>query len=259
MSIKTEFETLPHSRGFLTLEFAADRIATLWLDNPSARNAMSIAMMHQLPSILEVLQEQTPSLLIVRGRNGHFCAGGDLEDVKSHLLTPQLGTEMCRFMTTNTNALRALPCMIVVVLEGAAIGGGAELVTIADYVIADAGSKIGFLQTRLGVTTGWGGGERLIERIGRTKAVQVLGLSTVYSAQQANAIGLVDEVTLSVDESVSVLINRILKQPPRAFTRLMTWLHRTNENTMELDTFASTWAGAEHCNALGVDQLQKET
>ena len=259
MSIITEFETLPHSRGSLELEFSEDRIATLWLDNPDARNAMSIAMMHQLPSILEVLQQQTPSLLIVRGRNGHFCAGGDLEDVKSHLLTPELGAEMCRFMTTHTNALCTLPCMIVVVLEGAAIGGGAELVTISDYVIADAESKIGFLQTRLGVTTGWGGGQRLIKRIGKTKAVQVLGLSRVYSAQQAKGIGLIDEVTSSVEESVSILKSRILKQPPQAFTRLMTWLHRTNENTTELDTFASTWAGAEHCNALGIDQLQKET
>lgn len=255
------FSMLPHSRGVLELEYTSNRVATIWLNNPEARNAMSIAMMHQLPDIVHRLQADLPSLLIIRGRKNHFCAGGDLTDVKEHLLSEGLGSGMCQFMTRYTNALKEMPCFIVVVLEGAAIGGGAELLTLGDWIIAESRSKIGFLQVRLGVSPGWGGGTRLIERVGLTKAIQMLGLSKVYSAQEAHHLGLVDDVVESVDEALQKCVERVLKQPVDAFTMLMTWLHRSDEAANELSTFTSTWASPEHCRALGLDTnigLQKE-
>mgnify|MGYP006089282451 CR=1 FL=1 len=257
-----QFSMLPHSRGILELEFISKRVAILWLNNPEARNAMSIAMMHSLPDIVHRLQEDSPSLLIIRGRNNHFCAGGDLTDVKEHLLQEGMGSGMCEFMTQYTNALKCLPCFIVVVLEGAAIGGGAELLTLGDWIIAKANAKVGFLQVRLGVSTGWGGGNRLIQRVGLTKTIQLLGLSRVHSAQEAHQLGLVDEVVDSVEVALQKCIERVLKQPSDAFTMLMTWLHRSDETANELSTFTSTWAGPEHCRALGLDSnvgLQKET
>ena len=74
-------------------------------------------------------------------------------------------------MTSVLNEYRSSPMFVVVVLEGAAIGGGAELVTIADYVIAKSDAHIGFVQAKLGVTPGWGGGQRLINRVGHRIAV----------------------------------------------------------------------------------------
>ena len=88
---------------------------------------------------------------------------------------------MCSWMTTLTNRIRRLPSYIIVVLEGAAIGGGAELLTLGDWIIADKKSKVGFVQARLGVTTGWGGGARLIDRIGKVKATHLIAMSTVIS------------------------------------------------------------------------------
>lgn len=265
MNPTDHFSMLPHSRGILELEYTSKRVATIWLNNPEARNAMSIAMMHQLPNIVCTLQEDPPSLLIIRGRKNHFCAGGDLTDVKKHLLEEGMGAGMCQFMTRYTNALKEIPCFIVVVLEGAAIGGGAELLTLGDWIIAESRSKIGFLQVRLGVSTGWGGGSRLIDRVGLTKAIQLLGLSKVHSAQEAHQLGLVDEVVDSVDEALQKCVERVLKQPPDAFTMLMTWLHRSDESdeaANELSTFTSTWASPEHLSALGLDAntgLQKKT
>ena len=69
------FSMLPHHRGILELEYSSKRVATIWLNNAEARNAMSIAMMHQLPDIVHRLQEHPPSILIIRGRDNHFCAG----------------------------------------------------------------------------------------------------------------------------------------------------------------------------------------
>ncbi len=259
MSDCLHFEQLPHSRGHLELEFVSSQHAILWLDNPSARNAMSIAMMHQFPEMIEILQERSPTVLVIRGRNGHFCAGGDLVDVKAHLLEDGLGAQMCEFMTYWTSKLRSLPIFIVTVLERAAIGGGAELLTVGDWVIASESGKVGFVQNRLGVTTGWGGGQRLIDRVGRQRAIQVLAQSLVYNASEAYRLGVVDELTTDVEASLLETVERLVKQPKQAFTTLMTWLHRSDERTTEQTAFADTWSKAEHRFALGlVDGVSKE-
>jgi len=246
------FKGLPHRRGRLELERVSEREAILWLSNPDARNAMSIAMMHQLKSIVEELENSPPNILIIRGKNRHFCAGGDLDDVKEYLIGDEMGSAMCEWMTEWTNRLQQLPTFIIVVLEGAAIGGGAELLTLGDWILAERNSKIGFVQARLGVTTGWGGGTRLIQRIGKVRATQLLAMSPIFSATEAHDIGLVDNVTDSIDTVLEEKRRRLMKQPPKTFTRLMTWLHQDNEDQTEQRTFSETWGTDEHRFALGI-------
>lgn len=252
MNMVDSFMELPHRRGALELERVSGREAILWLSNPNARNAMSIAMMHQLKSIVEELEANPPNVLIIRGRNGHFCAGGDLADVKEHLLVEGMGTAMCQWMTTYTNRLRELSTFIIVLLEGAAIGGGAELLTLGDWILAHSRAKMGFVQARLGVTTGWGGGARLIDRVGKVRATQLLAMSPILSAEEAQQIGLVDCVADSVEDVLKEKRLRLIKQPSKTFTRLMTWLHQDNEEQVEQTTFSQTWGADEHRSALGL-------
>lgn len=259
MSTSNLFASLPHRRGRIDLEWISEREVVVWLDNPEARNAMSIAMMHQLADIVQELEEKKPSVVVIRGKNNHFCAGGDLQDVKEFLLDPEMGSAMCSWMTALTNRIRRLPSYIIVVLEGAAIGGGAELLTLGDWIIADKNSKIGFVQARLGVTTGWGGGSRLIDRVGKIKATQLIAMSTVLSAEAALDLGLVDAATSSTENLLEEKIRRLMKQPPQTFTRMMTWLHHENEQQLEHQTFSSTWGAAEHRSALGLSDGMSET
>ena len=259
MITSTPFASLPHRRGHIYLEWISDRQVVMWLNNPEARNAMSIAMMHQLADVVQELEEKKPSVVVIRGKNNHFCAGGDLNDVKEFLLDPEMGRVMCSWMTTLTTRIRRLPSYIIVVLEGAAIGGGAELLTLGDWILADKKSKVGFVQARLGVTTGWGGGARLIERVGKVKATHLIAMSTVISAEMALSIGLVDATTNSTDDLLQEKMRRLMKQPPHAFTRLMTWLHHENEQQLEHETFSSTWGADEHRSALGLPNGMSKT
>ena len=259
MSALNRFRSLPKGRGSLYLEWISSREVVLWLDNPEARNAMSIAMMHQLQPIVKELEEKKPSVIVIRGRNKHFCSGGDLDDVKNHLVNPDMGYAMCTWMTNLTTRMRQLPSYIIVVLEGAAIGGGAELLTLGDWIIADKQSKVGFVQARLGVTTGWGGGSRLIERVGKLKAIHLIAMSPILSAESALNIGLVDATAGTVDKLLQEKIRRLMKQPPQTFTRLMTWLHHENEEALEKETFSSTWGADEHRSALGLSAGMSKT
>lgn len=252
MNIFESFKGLPHRRGRLELERISEREAILWLSNPAARNAMSIGMMHQLKSIVEDLENSPPNILIIRGKNRHFCAGGDLDDVKGYLIEDGMGSAMCEWMTEWTHRLQQLPTFIIVALEGAAVGGGAELLTLGDWIVAEKNSKIGFVQARLGVTTGWGGGARLIQRIGKVRATQLLAMSPILSAIEAHEVGLIDHVADSVDSILEEQRARLMKQPPKTFTRLMTWLHQDHEEQAEQKTFSETWGADEHRFALGV-------
>ena len=198
-------------------------------------------------------------MIVIRGRNNHFCAGGDLNDVKIFTEDPDMGSAMCSWMTTLTR-IRRLPSYIIVVLEGAAIGGGAELLTLGDWIIADKKSKVGFVQARLGVTTGWGGGARLIERIGKVKATHLIAMSTVSLLEAAFDIGLADVTTSSMwRDLLQEKMRRLMKQPPQTFTRLMTWLHHENEQQLEHQTFSSTWGADEHRFALGLPTGMSKT
>ena len=225
-------------------------IGYLSLDNPSARNAMSINMMVDFPTVLGQIELDQPTVLIVRGADQrYFCSGGDLRDVRRWIASPQAGAEMCRYMTEQLQRLYSLPVFIIVVIDGAAIGGGAELSMIGDYILAEQGSTIGFVQASLGVTTGWGGAKRLIQRVGRLKATQVLTLAQRNSAQQALSLGIVDDVTEDVDHHLAKLLNLILSRPTETCHTLMRMMRGEID---EQSAFEKTWASPDHLRALGL-------
>jgi len=244
----------PESRGEIVY-FTEDNIGYLELCNSRARNAMSLNMMIDLSDVLSQIEEQPPSILVVRGNDKqYFCSGGDLRDVRQFISTPEAGAEMCQYMREKLSLLASLPTFIVVVIDGAAIGGGAELAMIGDYIIASTDSTIGFVQSSLGVTTGWGGAERLIRRIGRVRAIQVLTLAQRHSASEALAIGLVDEVTQDVDVNLEQLITLLQKRPERTRKVLLTMMKGRID---EQNAFEQTWASPDHLSALGLSQERK--
>lgn len=236
------------SRGILLFSIKED-VGYLELDNPKARNAMSINMMASLPSIIAQIEAAKLSILVVRGKGGFFCAGGDLRDVRERLGAPEQGREMCSYMTKYLNALSLLPIYIIVVIEGAAIGGGAELMTIGDWIIASSVAKIGFVQVSLGVTTGWGGAGRLIEMVGKRKAKQILLSSKRYSAQQALELGLIDQVCDDVHQALEELLSEKKRLPSQSFYHAISML---KGRSSEEEAFGSTWGSVEHRAALGL-------
>ena len=80
---------------------------------------------------------------------------------------------------------------VLVAVEGAALGGGAELTTVGDYVVAEPSATMAFVQAKLGVTPGWGGGQRLINKIGSRKT-STIGTAGRLSAVEAKNFGIVD-------------------------------------------------------------------
>ena len=149
-------------------------------------------MMVDFSDCVAELEGWTPGkAVILAGAGTSFCSGGEHQTINSILTR---GGLMCGYMQDATSRLFNLPLVSVAAIAGHALGGGAELATACDFRIMKQAAKIGFVQVRLNLTTGWGGGTRLVKLLGRTKALSLLTSGRVLDAETALKIGFVDAI-----------------------------------------------------------------
>ena len=224
--------------------------------NPGARNAMSLAMMGDfLRAVEELIADPPIALILVGDGTDGFCAGGDLRDVRAHLLQDGAAEAMSTSMGTATARLAAGPFVIVAAVEGAALGGGAELSQLADWVVMSKSARIGFVHARLGVSPGWGGAKLLARRVGRSAATTILLRAEVHPLDGALALGLADESAADGDalNAAESWLKPIIASPPEAIRGALRIL-RKGSPAVDADTeravFRSLWGGAAHKAAL---------
>lgn len=232
-------------------------LATLTLDRPRSANAVSHEMVDDLTTHVEALEASSCAGLLVTGAHGRFCAGSDLAAVRKGLDQPAAALALCVRMTALAQRLEALPMLRVAAVEGAALGGGMELLLVAHRVVASQDATLGFVQSRLGLTPGWGGAGRLVERVGSRRATLLLAEAGRMSAQAAKEAGLVDAV---------VPAGTALEQASQWLQALPAWsFPGVLRETVALcarggfqgaeDAFAALWGGPAHRTALlGIPQ-----
>ncbi|MBM4368810.1 MAG: enoyl-CoA hydratase/isomerase family protein, partial [Deltaproteobacteria bacterium] len=166
-----------------------DGVAEVVLAHPARRNAFTPHMMVDLGR----LDVSGARCILLRGAGESFCSGGDLGAVRQHLALPGAGRALASFMADAIARLsRQAP--IVGCAEGHALGGGAELLAACDIVVAAPTAEVGFVQARLGVSPGFGGGGYLARRVGPGRARAILVAAERLPAARALALGLVDEI-----------------------------------------------------------------
>ncbi|XP_025831602.1 ethylmalonyl-CoA decarboxylase-like [Agrilus planipennis] len=132
-------------------------IATLVLNNPEKRNAISGQMMVHLRDCIEELEKwKSGKAVILQGHNNIFCSGADLDFVRA-AGTKQGASYMSTWMQDTLNRLQRLPLISVSLLEGFAIGGGAEVAVSCDYIVVANNAKFGFVHAKMGLVPVWGG------------------------------------------------------------------------------------------------------
>jgi enoyl-CoA hydratase len=155
------------------------------------------------------------------------------------------------------------------VLNGDAIGGGAELAVACDARIAAHHARIGFIQGKLAISTAWGGGVDLMKLVGPNKALQLLSRSEMLSAKEALDIGLVNAISeeqTSLTETVDAYIEPILKLAPQVLRAFKSLSHgvrsRLGEDQLrELETehLVTTWTHEDHWRAAsGILKKEKQ-
>lgn len=233
-------------------------LAILTVDRPAAKNALDLATIEVFSSTVDELAHD-PALqcVVLTGAGGAFIAGGDLKDFR-RLDDAEAGARMARRMQSVLARLEALEVPVIAALEGVALGGGAEVALACDLRVAARSTRIAFKQVSLGIMVGWGGGQRLLRLVGRARALRLLVTGAELDAEQALALGLVDEVVPSGEAlpAAVALAGQIAAQPAAAVRATKRALHHGAEMSraaaaaFEAECFAGLWGQADHRRAV---------
>ncbi len=180
-------------------------VGTLTVNRPKVHNALDWKAMEAFSEVVEGAHNR-PELraLIVTGAGTSFVSGGDLKDLANYPGRRD-GLRLATIMGKTLERLKALPMPTIAAINGPARGGGAEIAVACDQRIMSKDADIGFVHARLGITTAWGGARYLLQLVGYPKALELLTTGRVLSAQEAQAIGLVDHVTSNGHSKLSAL------------------------------------------------------
>ncbi|XP_069743071.1 ethylmalonyl-CoA decarboxylase isoform X1 [Narcine bancroftii] len=190
--------------GSIDLRKDQNGIATMTINHPERMNAFSGTMMLDFRDKVEELEHWTNGKgLILRGANNTFCSGSDLRAVKA-ILNPEDGLKMCMFMQNTLTRLLRLPLISIALVQGKALGGGAEVATACDFRLMTSGSEIRFVHKLVGLVPGWGGATRLIKLIGYRNALKLLSSAQRVDPAMGLNIGLIDEILVSSNEEGSL-------------------------------------------------------
>ena len=169
-------------------------VATLWLNRPAKRNAVTLAMWQGMPRLLgELAGDPSVRVLIVRGAGENFCAGADIAQLGA-LADPASGAAYREANRVAEDALAGFPKPSVAVVRGFCIGGGCEIAVACDLRLADRGARFGITPARLGIVYPPFAVERVVKLIGASAAKYLLYSGELIDAERALRIGLVDEL-----------------------------------------------------------------
>ncbi|KZE77697.1 enoyl-CoA hydratase [Paenibacillus elgii] len=193
-------------------------IVLITLNRPEAANALSIKMLEELrDAVVACKFDRSVRCIVVTGAGEKaFCAGADLKE--------RAGMDMNQVRRTVAlireciNALEALPQPVIAAVNGAAFGGGAELVLACDLRIASETATFALTETSLGIIPGAGGTQRLPRLIGKGRAKELIFTARKIDAEEAGGMGLVEHVTPpeSLLDKALEIAGRIARNAPVA-------------------------------------------
>lgn len=183
------------------------------LNRPEVRNAIDRRMVAELHEVCAEL-EARPRILVLSGAPGVFASGADIAELRERTAADARDGINSRLFVR----IAELPMPVIAVLDGWALGGGAELAYAADFRIASATTRIGNPETSLGIMAAAGATWRLAELVGEPLAKEILLAGRVLDAQEALAARLVTSVhdAADLEEATRALVERIAAQDPLA-------------------------------------------
>ena len=171
-----------------------DAIATLMLNRPEKRNAISFKMITEILEALDEVEKVPARVLILTGAANAFCAGMDLQGLKD--FRSQSDEEIvadARKIATLFRRLYSFPKPTIAAVNGPAIAGGCGLATVCDFTLAVPEAKFGYTEVRVGfipaIVSSY-----VVRQVGEKKARDLLLSGRIFSAAEAKDLGIVNEL-----------------------------------------------------------------
>lgn len=192
------------------------------LDRPEVHNCFDGAMILELRRIFETLADEPAGRIravVLAGDGPSFSAGADIAWMRASLhLSREENEQDAMALAHMLEAIDRCPAPVVARVHGAALGGGMGLCAVADLVVAEAGTKFGFTEARLGILPAVIA-PFVIAKIGETHARALFPSGRRFDATRALRIGLVHEVVEgleALDAAVDGAVHDLLQAGPTA-------------------------------------------
>ncbi|XVF36404.1 hypothetical protein REPUB_Repub19eG0055700 [Reevesia pubescens] len=229
-------------------------VFNLFLNRPSVRNALSLDFFTEFPKALYALdQNPNVAIIILSGSGDHFCAGIDLESLKTlskdHSGDSGRSGERLRrqikFMQDAITAIERCRKPVIAAIHGGCIGGGIDIVTACDVRYCSKNAFFSVKEVDLAITADLGTLQRLPRIVGFGNAMELALTGRRFSSQEAKELGLVSQVFNSneeLSEGVHTIAEEIAAKSPLAVIGTKAILQRSKELSLEqgLD-YVATW------------------
>lgn len=243
----------------LVYEAHSSGVAVLQFNRPEALNALSLDMMERFADCVRMLGEREDLRAVVLCGAGEraFCSGGDLRQLRNYPDEAD-ARAMITLMGDALLGLEQLPVPVIGAINGYALGGGSEIALACDMRIVDERVRMGMVQISMGLTPGWGAGQRLLRAVGYARAMALLLKGNTLNAEQLDALHLVNAIVPGGEafKHAMALADSIATRPPavvRAIKQLLqAGLHEPylEALTTERDLFPPLWADDAHLQAV---------
>lgn len=180
---------------YTTIQLAYDgAVATITLNRPEKRNAVSFQLVAELMAALDEIERSTAQVLILTGSGKAFCAGMDLEELKSLLgKTHDENVKDSSLMAAVFRRLYEFALPTIAAVNGAAIAGGTGFATMCDFTLAVPDAKFGYTEVKIGFVPAIVS-SILVWQVGHKIARDLLLTGRLFDAAEAHRIGLVNEI-----------------------------------------------------------------
>lgn len=229
----------------LLLEPAGETL-TIWFNRPETRNALSTPMAGELSAVLEALPATSFRFVVLRGRGGAFCSGGDLKMFREVFQNGMPREDIVAFNADfgrTMAAIRRLPQLFIVAIEGFAMAGGLGIACLADVVLTTADAKFALTEVTLGIPPAQIT-PVVIQRIGASEARRLLLTAERFDGREAQRLGFAHFVDAD-RESLDARLQALLAQARRAAPGAVALTKRIINATTELDEQALVAFAAE--------------
>lgn len=220
-----------------------DTIHHVVFDAPAVGQAWSVSDSEQL---LELLAEE-PQAILFSSRGRIFCSGGNLADYAAAKADRQIGISVNRVIRGAFLKLSRFTGPTAVVVSGDVFGGGLEMMSCFDRVVAAPHVLFHFWQRKIGLSFGWGGAQRLRDRMGESRLRSAALSAVSMTAPEALGCGMVDE--LAGERGLAARAERWLQHRlrlPKAPAQSL----KTRDLKDEAEFFEELWLNPEHSESL---------
>ena len=231
-----------------------NHICQATIDRPESHNAINFEVMNELETLLDKLEQDSTTRCFILSGSGQetFVSGGDLREFHT-IKTAEEAKPMAQRMLAILKRIEKLPCWTIAAINGAAYGGGCEMMLAFDFRMAAPHATFGFTQGKFYLPPGWGGLSRLVEKVGRSTALLWLAEAKIVDAHTARKHDLIDYIIESRDWN-----NELLERAQNLTKNDRPFIKNLKEGAMritearweaieaEVDTFAKFWESDLH-------------